>query len=267
MIENINDYAFLLVTGTAVLFELYLTFKYIVIKDLRKPFLGVSSAHLVVYLFVSVCSSIYVMSRYFFIPYHIEVYDLKTFYLLNTTAAYSLVAFYVKRFSYNNISDESSIMSVLEILYTITLTATIIAPERGFYTEILDSLAKESISTQTSWIFSAPVLTVYHPIALVFRFAPTFILFTLWYISITKPFKQNSLNFYPKSANKSILLFFLSDIILSHIVTGAASSAMNFVFCLAHEAFKYSMIMWLQSDDIKLVERNLLIRSKQHKKR
>ena len=245
----------------------YIVGKY-AIKDLRKPFLGVSSSFLIAYLVLGIFSVLTICMGYG--KHSISIYQIKFFYCLSIMGLYNIVIFYVKKFSFNKVSVESTLTLILEILCFFFLGALAIIPSTCGI-DIKELAVKDIFQYYIMLIGGMQYINpIYTYISAIARVIPFCILSTLWYISVTKPYNKNSLNFYPKSANKSLLILFFYQLFLLMLETYSFPLMSTCIFTglayLAKLLFYIEVLHWTSHKDMEMIENNMLARAKRTKK-
>lgn len=241
------------------IFSIFLMLKYL-IKDLRNPYLGISSTYIFNYFVCSIFALV--------LPLLYETNMTLTadraclWYLLSLGAVYNAVIFFIKKYNYTKASNETKLTLFLEFMMFFSILAISIG-----YKTYNPQITVKNINDY--WYYLVCKYYGNFPLRDWMAFLKTIPLVTLgfiWFKSSTKKYNKQELSYFVKSANKPIISFFIYElVILVGPFLDLTSQYEILVGILTVEFFRiyfcFSVLDWLKHPDMEAIERNMIIRS------
>lgn len=235
------------------------------ISDIKNPYLGISSSYVFTYFIAC-----FVNLLQFCFIYHVgfmEQYGVYIFYICNLIASYYCTIFFIKKFTFNSIKLESELTLTLGLFLYFSMT--VIITLRGSFENDAPSMSKSIIDSYYNLLCGMSTEYFKSKIILISRTIPILILFGMWFYSTTKPYNKNELNFFPKSANKPIILFIIYELIIILLpilnAPNTIDKAIAIIFLLGIRLwFHISLLHWLRHKDMEQIEISMLARSKRN---
>lgn len=261
---NFGEILLLIGVWAYTVFSIFIVTKEL-ISDFKNPYLGVSSSYIFIYFIACLLNllQLCVGNRHHFTE--INYTQIILFFLGNIIALYHCVIFLVKKFTFQSIKAESAITLGLlaalffEISILIVMRESLYANDVFHTTSVIEYYYFLICGLSTNaWI---------NKLITIFRAIPLSILFVLWFYSVTKAYNKKSLNFYPKSANKPIILFLAYQFLLllapNLILASDFDKVLLFVTAYGFKLyFCISVLHWLRHKDMEQVETSMIARSK-----
>ena len=241
------------------IFSIFLMLKYL-IKDLRNPYLGISSTYIFNYFVCSIFALV--------LPLLYETNMTLTadraclWYLLSLGAVYNAVIFFIKKYNYTKASNETKLTLFLEFMMFFSILVISIG-----YKTYNPQITVKNINDY--WYYLVCKYYGNFPLRDLMAFLKTVPLVTLgfiWFKSSTKKYNKQELSYFVKSANKPIISFFIYElVILVGPFLDLTSQYEILVGILTVEFFRiyfcFSVLDWLKYPDMEAIERNMIIRS------
>ena len=236
------------------------------ISDIKTPYLGISSSYIFIYFIACLVN----LLQFCFIQRGTSIvatnHNIYLFYICNIIASYYCTIFLIKKFTFSSIKQESKITLILGFFLYVSLAIVIIL--RGGFEKstpivgsgyIVDNYYNLIIGISTEYYKSR--------IVLISRVIPILILFSMWFYSVTKPYNKKELNFFPKSANKPIILFMMYELLITLLpnirVSNVVDKTIAIVLLLTIRlCFQISILHWLRHKDMEKIETSMIARSK-----
>ena len=233
------------------------------ISDIKNPYLGVSSGYIVTYFIACIINLL--QFCFIFNSTVLSNHSIYIFYICNLIASYYCTIFLVKKFAFNNIKLESEITLLLGLCLYVSMTAIITL--RSSFEGDSPELTNSIIDNYYYLLCGMSAEYIKSKIIFVSRTIPIVLLFGMWFYSVTKPYNKNELNFFPKSANKPLVLFMTYELVIillpSLNVPTTVDKATAISILLALRLwFHISILHWLRHKDMEKIETRMLARSK-----
>lgn len=239
----------------------------IMIDDIKHPFIGVISGYLFVYLSVGFVLSVGLCYGFIMFPYNMTKLDILAYYICSTVSLYNMVIFLIKKYVFNNVRHESLITMFLILLLYFSLSIISI-----FSSILKNSLVNQEVTNMIDYLYfmirgTALLNPSLNNVLALVKLIPIITLGILWYHSITKPYDKNELSFYPKSANRTILLFLVYQFSLTIMPYFNYKTEFDKVFIvlfvfIVRLFYLKVLINWVKHKDMELIEKSMIARSK-----
>ena len=233
------------------------------ISDIKTPFLGISSSHIFIYFIA--CLVNLLQFCFIFKASYFSTHNIYVFYICNLVASYYCTIFLIKKFAFNSIKMESILTLFLGLCLYISLTLIIIL--RDTFESAAPVMQGLFIEKYYTLVCGMSVEYVKSKMVFISRVIPILTLLGMWFYSVTKPYNKNELNFFPKSANKPLILFMLYEFIIMILPSINLPTVLDKYFIIVillglRLWFQVSLLHWLRHKDMEKIETSMLARSK-----
>jgi len=233
------------------------------ISDIKSPYLGISSSYVFAYFiacFVNLLQFCFIYRSEFLAKHGIYI-----FYICNLIASYYCTIFFIKKFTFNSIKLESELTLTIGLFLYFSMTAIITL--RSSFENNAPTITNSIIESYYNLLCGMSTEYFKSKIIFISRLIPILTLFIMWFYSTTKPYNKNELNFFPKSANKPIILFMAYEFVIillpSLNVPNTIDKAIAISVLLGLRLwFHISLLHWLRHKDMEQIETSMLARSK-----
>lgn len=232
------------------------------ISDIKNPYLGISSSYVFAYFiacFVNLLQFCFIYRSEFLTKHGVYI-----FYICNLIASYYCTIFFIKKFTFNSIKLESEITLTLGLFLYFSMTAIITL--RSSFESDAPAITNSIVDSYYNLLCGMSAEYFKSKIIFISRVIPILTLFGMWFYSTTKPYNKNELNFFPKSANRPIILFMTYELIIillpSLNVPNTIDKALAISILLGLRLwFHISLLHWLRHKDMEQIETSMLARS------
>lgn len=235
------------------------------LKDVNRPYLGVSSTYLFNYVLLCSINLVHLTIAPFVDV--LSATDSVFFDICSIIALYNGAIFLIKKYNFKRIKHESIITFTLQCcLYsTVLFIAVSVALVPDVYVTVNLQPLEYVYQLCTNAFVKIPGF--YNSLVLLSRLIPLIILGTLWYASIKTEVRSCERYLFKQSANQTIFWFLLYQSILAlvpFIRYDAQIQIIIFVIIILVGKLHCcrSMVHWMQSKDMATIEKAIVARGK-----